>query len=1057
MTLTSRCPPPEDLRRLLLGQLPGPEVERSEQHLRECSGCLQRLRQMIEQDTLTEALRTGAKDLQPDADTGVLAADLLHRLRETRPTTGASGEVSLPVPEHVGRYRILARLGAGGMGTVYKAEDPDLRRAVALKVPHFGGSEPQRELARQRFLREARAAAAIRHPHVCPIHDVGEYQGIPYVVMAFVEGQSLADRLAGKQRIEDPREAVTLACQLAEALAEVHRHDIVHRDLKPANVLLETDGRAVLTDFGLARPADDPEHLTATGTLVGTPAFMAPEQVSQGGDGVGPWTDQYNLGVLLYRMLTGRLPFEGPTLSVIHGIAHETPTPPSRFRPHLDAGLEKVILKAMARRRADRYESTTALARALKTWLHAPAETVPTRSVRRRRVLPLVAATVGLGMLIVGGLLARQFLIPAVPPGPTISSAKEPTRDPLSDLQAGDIPEAERFEGQPKGLVAVLGSRRWRHWGPVNVVAVSPDGKRVASSGPDGVRLWEKNTGNELGFWKGAGVAISSKDGTLAVGVAAGVLLLDPDTLQKRTILKSKVPPYTVAFSADGKTVAAVLHGPMLQVWDVTTRDERFLSPRFAGDWGGSRNVLALTPDGKVACTASSEGVKRWDVATGNALPSPPPTHAYCVALSPDGHKVAAGVAGGAVTIWNVADGRELANLTGNDIVSGLAFSPDGTTLAAASKDRTVRLWDVAKSKEKPALVGHRGSLLSVSFSPDGKTLASGGSDTIVRLWDVADEKQVNTLEGYPSQADLLAITPDGRTLAVGGHGYGVMRVMLGDVSSGRVRDWDGDSFLHGLALSPDGKTVATCGYQGVRWWDIPSGEKLPPLEGFDAERPTALAFAPKGNRLAAVCLRREGEKVSEEIRVWNCSTGKVEGSIAAGELQPYRGILAFSPDGTRVASRQLGGKAFRVWEVAPGKPLFDPVQVSEPASIYSLAFAPDGETLLSATTGPPGTVLLWDAATGAKKETSYRVRHEGDGLICAVFDRDGRAVLSAGHDGRILRWRTGQRLPEKLCQLPGPVYQLALTEDGRYLFTANSNGTVYVLRLASAANAGHP
>jgi tRNA A-37 threonylcarbamoyl transferase component Bud32 len=273
-----------------------------------------------------------------------------------------------PVPASIGRYEIREQLGAGGMGTVFRAFDPQLQREVAIKVPKFSGPEAHQAVARQRFLREARAAAPIRHEHVCPIHDVGEHDGLPYVVMAYVAGKSLAERLADGQRFEDVREAVALARQVAEALAVVHGHGLIHRDLKPGNILLDRDGQAVLTDFGLARSRDDSEHLTADGTLLGTPAYMAPEQASPTLGPAGPWTDVYSLGVVVYQMVTGRLPFEGPSLEVIYQIVHEPPPPPSRFRADLDPGLEAAILKAMARPASERYPSGRELADALARW-----------------------------------------------------------------------------------------------------------------------------------------------------------------------------------------------------------------------------------------------------------------------------------------------------------------------------------------------------------------------------------------------------------------------------------------------------------------------------------------------------------------------------------------------------------------------------------------------------------------------------------------------------------------------------------------------------------------
>jgi hypothetical protein len=269
------------------------------------------------------------------------------------------------VGAQIGRYRILEPLGAGGMGTVYKAHDPHLDRVVAVKLPRFDGPPAQRDLRVQRFQREARTAARIWHPHVCPIYDIGEHEGQPFVVMAYVAGQSLAQRLTAQGRYEDVREAVAVVRQVLDALEAVHAHGIVHRDLTDSNILLDGGGRAVLTDFGLARPEDDSQALTSEGVVLGTPGFIAPEVATGQTAEVGPWTDLYSLGVVCYRMLTGRLPFEGPPLAVLARIAGESPTPPSRWRPDLDPALGVVLLQALAKEPAQRYRDARQFAEAL--------------------------------------------------------------------------------------------------------------------------------------------------------------------------------------------------------------------------------------------------------------------------------------------------------------------------------------------------------------------------------------------------------------------------------------------------------------------------------------------------------------------------------------------------------------------------------------------------------------------------------------------------------------------------------------------------------------------
>ncbi len=283
-------------------------------------------------------------------------------------------------PRTLGRYEVVGVLGSGGMGTVYRGHDPTLNRSVALKVPQFLGSSEQQLLLAQRFEREARAAALVRHPNICPVYDVGSHEDRPFLVMALVEGPSLASVLAQEQCVRDIARVVDWTGQLLAALEAVHAAGIVHRDLKPGNILFDA-GRPVLTDFGLSRALGDADHLTADGVLLGTIAYMAPEQASGQSEQIGPWTDLYSLGVVLYQTLTGRLPFEGPTLAVLNQIVHLPPPPPRHHRADLPPGLEQVILRALEKEPRQRYPDAQAFASALTHYAQHLAPPSPTDSV----------------------------------------------------------------------------------------------------------------------------------------------------------------------------------------------------------------------------------------------------------------------------------------------------------------------------------------------------------------------------------------------------------------------------------------------------------------------------------------------------------------------------------------------------------------------------------------------------------------------------------------------------------------------------------------------------
>jgi Protein kinase domain/3-keto-disaccharide hydrolase/Caspase domain len=310
-------------------------------------------------------------------------------------TTPATGNPALGL-ERLGRYRILKKLGQGGMGAVYLAHDEQLDRQVALKVPSFPANDAD---AMERFLREARAAATLSHPNLCPVYDVGQIDGTHYMTMSYVEGQSLADRARAGLT---PQETTTLVRKVALALHEAHARGVIHRDLKPANIMVTPRGEPVVMDFGLARRANRDVRLTQSGTVLGTPAYMSPEQVEGDVEAMGPASDVYSVGVILYELLTGRVPYQGSLGQVMSQILAAKPAPPTTLKPGVDAKLEAICLRAMARNPKDRFASMQELADALEG---APVGSAAAERGSKAR-WPLVAAgLVGIAALVVGVVL----------------------------------------------------------------------------------------------------------------------------------------------------------------------------------------------------------------------------------------------------------------------------------------------------------------------------------------------------------------------------------------------------------------------------------------------------------------------------------------------------------------------------------------------------------------------------------------------------------------------------------------------------------------------------
>jgi hypothetical protein len=363
-------------------------------------------------------------DLVPEVERRIAvlrrAADLARpsvRDPGSAPTGSYDRGDTLALPGRVGGYRVVGRLGAGGMGEVYRAEDPALGRQVAVKVmrPELAA----RPAARDRFLREARSAAAVRHDHVVPIYHVGEDAAGPFLVMPLLEGESLEDRLARAGALP-PGEVARIGREAALGLAAAHAKGLVHRDVKPANLWLEAPaGRVKVLDFGLARAADSPDGLTDPGSVVGSPGYMAPEQAD--GQEVGPRADLFALGAVLYRCATGKPAFDGKTLTaVLRAVAEHHPPPPHEVNPAIPVPLSGLIVRLLAKGPADRPASAAAVAAELTALSSGAAVAVstveyrPARPARRTR-WPVAAAAV----VLLVGIAITVWLATRTPDTPT--------------------------------------------------------------------------------------------------------------------------------------------------------------------------------------------------------------------------------------------------------------------------------------------------------------------------------------------------------------------------------------------------------------------------------------------------------------------------------------------------------------------------------------------------------------------------------------------------------------------------------------------------------------
>jgi hypothetical protein len=729
-------------------------------------------------------------------------------------------------PGSLGRlrhYEVTAVIGRGGMGIVLKALDEVLQRVVAIKVmaPPLAATAS----ARKRFIREAQAAAAVRDEHVVDIHAVEEINGLPYLVMEYVGGVSLQERLDRGGPLE-LKEILRIGIQTAVGLAAAHKQGLIHRDIKPANILLENGVQRVkITDFGLARAMDD-ASLTQSGVVAGTPQYMAPEQAR--GEPVDYRSDLFSLGSLLYVMCTGHPPFRaGSTLAVLRRVSEDTPRPVREINSDIPAWLAAIIEKLHSRDPGARFQSAAEVAELLGRYLahmqqpaSVPAPATPASPAGRRGRMRRWAAAAAALALVCGGLgvsdatgvtrvveYVATVLRIHTPEGTLVVELNDPQVKVTIEGDGGELaitgagPQEVRLrpgryelhaskDGVPLRLDQELVTITR---GGKQIVRVTHEGPRPAAAVNSADRAKASLPVKLLATLRGEGTFtrfVFSPDGTLLASSHDGGRLVLWDVAAARVkmaIQAHQLLATGAAFSADGTQLASVsgdsrqpLVNGEVKLWDPRTGSLRFTLPSSTGGLFG----VAFAPDGKtVAATGHRGVVYLWDTATGKrrtTLQGPTST-SLSLAYSPDGKTLAQNLID-VVQIWDLAMHQRKAVLQGHqDEIECVTFSPDGKTLATGSRDRTARLWDLDKLRERLILKGHRGWVRSVVFSPDGKTLASACWENVAKLWDVLSGTELLDMPQPGIRAgSTVAFAPDGKILAVGGNA----NIRLWDISA---------------------------------------------------------------------------------------------------------------------------------------------------------------------------------------------------------------------------------------------------------------------------------
>jgi WD40 repeat protein len=947
------CPEPTRLRDLLEDRLAPDEQAALSGHLETCAHCQAAIERLAAESRWWDEARA-LQDEEVPASCG--SADTRLEIEMESP---AFPFLDPPkAPGYLGRfgpYDVIEFIGQGGSGMVFKAFDPALHRLVAIKVlaPQFAVSAT----ARQRFFREARAAASICHDHVVTIHAVDEANSLPYLVMQYVAGKSLQERIDRTGPLE-LKEILRIGMQAASGLSAAHAQGLIHRDVKPSNILLENGiERVKLTDFGLARAVDD-ATLTQSGLIAGTPQYMSPEQAM--GSAVDPRADQFGLGCVLYAMCTGHSPFRArTTMAVLRRVCDETQRPIRDGNPEIPVWFAAIVDRMLAKDPGHRYASCAEVASilaghlarlqqpavasgALTTTVHPRAASKPGRRLRR-----LAAAAVGLivlctasevlGVTHVAKVLGTVLRIRTAD-GTLVLDVADPNTSILIDGQdvviTGAGPREIRLKPGVHQLLAIKDQNR-----DEALLTIDREGRRTAS------------------------------------------VILEPTNRPRITLDQSGAtpPPTSIKKTVENKGAvagAAPPRGPTLYVsdTDVMQAPPRAVAPAPVAVSGESVRTATLDlPDINVtqAPQASAPAGALQPAPDGPAIEPPPPAQPLPLvelrargtilqlAYTPDGRYLLVLHAGGALASYDTQapklppDGDRPASrgkgigasfdgatpftaelrLGDTSFQPGVfALSSDGKRLAASSSIGEVRIWDIAGrdlsrdaqldnwgqlSAHKPYFGSNGSEAPRLCFSPDDKLLATAGQDGKVKLWDPAKGRLLLELpvDSTPAPVGSLAFSPDGKLLAV----------------ARQLRD---------------------ANERGVQLWRIDAGD--PPtarivgvLNAGSVQGAATLVFAPKSELLFAY-------RPNDFLTVWDLANNLKRS--AAGI--PPTTSLACSADGKWVAM----GIGYGMLSIRASDSSTERMSFRAGASmIMGVAFSPDGRTLATSTRGPSFDVRLWN------------------------------------------------------------------------------------------------
>lgn len=973
------------------------------------------------------------------------------------------------------RYTLHRVYGKGGLGQVWMAQDRTLNRRVALKELKPGRvrrvDSPATRGILRRFLREAQITGQLQHPNIVPVYDVERRDGgLPFYTMKLVEGQTLAKAISEyherrKAGNDDPVEFARLLqafVGVCQAVAYANANGVVHRDLKPQNVVLGGFGEVIVLDWGeakLVRPTNstagvlltDQESETPTQTettqlvevtaeaadlektcgLVGTPAYLSPEQAEQRIDDVDQRTDVYGLGTILFHLVAGISPHgsrpgEPPELNLrklIDRIITE-PTPRLRqFDPRAPAALDAICAKAMGKTQAERYASATELAKDVQRFLadepvsvlSEPLSVRVARWMKRHRTLVATTAVA----LIVGIIGASVLAAMSARHAKVVEKANE------------DLGTANRDLGKANRDLEAANTK-----------------ERAAS---------------ERATQKAKEALLAAEEERKARDNA------------ERALAQSR---YFLAQARAGERRIIEAHDILDTVPEKYRHIEWHLARRqFEGSFvtlhGHASEVRAvcISPDGRRIASASGSNpmsekspgqISVWDAGTGAELLTMKAHSlgATCLSFSPDGQRLASGSHDKTVQLWDANTGESIRVFRGHsERVGSVCFAVGGTRIVSAGDDALVKTWDAESGELIRTVTGDR----VVCVSPDGQRLATSGQHTTIRLWDAKTGEQLSKMKELTTFVTSMSFSDDGRKLVTTDGSW----MSLWNLDSGRVQTAY-RNVAHeaaSICLSPDGQWIASAGRdQMIKIWNASTWQEFASFKGH-AKGVTSVAFTPDGQRVISasddktikiwdlvgdnICwtLRQTGGSLGihpldqqlavasrdKTIRLWNPQTGE-ELRTLRGHTEAVNGV-SYQPDGQRLASVS-DDKTIRLWDPETGNEWR--VLTGHQAGVTCLCFSPDGQRF--ATGSADQTVKLWDARTGDELRT---LSGHTDVVSGVSFSEDGQRLASvsgkySGHvvkPGEIKIWNPESG--ELLQTIPSPgLTGVALGPDGQRVAT---------------------